>query len=195
LLHRKRASYNGITPASQAGDEGSTPFARSNVLQLTKFRIKSPRNPVEGPFALNINASLRETQMATFRGSAARRAAFLGWAVIAATCLITGSALLPVSAATEQAVGSDDQTPRSGGTAKPGADAVPESGQSATGPKSGNSAVDPNVPVPPADARTDARELVKRRMELCRQRPEICAQEGKNRDEAGMRPPEGTSKD
>ncbi len=26
----KRVSYNGITPASQAGDDGSIPFTRSN---------------------------------------------------------------------------------------------------------------------------------------------------------------------
>src|SRR5271170_5153483 len=37
LPHRGRASYNGITPASQAGDEGSSPFARSRFLQHLPF--------------------------------------------------------------------------------------------------------------------------------------------------------------
>jgi hypothetical protein len=37
-----RASYNGITPASQAGDEGSTPFARSRFTNyFRQLRIKS----------------------------------------------------------------------------------------------------------------------------------------------------------
>lgn len=30
ICFSQRALYNGITPASQAGDEGSTPFARTN---------------------------------------------------------------------------------------------------------------------------------------------------------------------
>jgi cell division protein FtsN len=128
-----------------------------------------------------------ETEMATFRRSAAAQAAFVGWTVVAAmTWSIAGLALVPVSAAANQVVGSDDQKPQTAGTTKPGADDAPPSGQAA---------VDPKAPLPPADARPDARELVKRRMELCRQRPEICEQEGEKRDAAGGRPPEGTSKD
>ncbi len=41
----ERASYNGITPASQAGDEGSTPFARSTVIPHSGPRGCDGANP------------------------------------------------------------------------------------------------------------------------------------------------------
>jgi hypothetical protein len=118
------------------------------------------------------------------------RAAFLGWTLVAAltTCPIAGSACPTARnalAAANQAAGSDDQTPSAAGAVKPGADSAPPSDKS----------VDPRAPRPPVDANADARELVKRRMEMCQQRPGICVQEGENREAAGMRPPEGTAKD
>ena len=101
-------------------------------------------------------------------------------------CSIAGGALLPGWAATNQPAGSDDQTPPSASAVKPGSEGVPPSDKPG---------VDPNAARPPVDANADARELVKRRMELCRHRPEICEQEGEKPGGAGMRPPEGTSKD
>jgi hypothetical protein len=101
-------------------------------------------------------------------------------------CCIAGDAPLSGWAATNQAAGSDDQTPSAASAVKPGTDAVT---------RSGKPAVDPKAPLPPVDANADARELVKRRMEVCRQRPEICEQKGENRNGADARQREGTSKD
>ena len=107
--------------------------------------------------------------MATLDCPVAGRTALLSLTVIAAltTCPITGNALPPVSAAANQPAGSDDQTPQPAGNSK---------SETESAPPSDKPAVDPNTVVPPADANADARELVRRRMELCRLRPALCVQ-------------------
>ena len=129
--------------------------------------------------------------MAAFRHSAVDRAVFAAWTLVAAlTTYPIASNACPGArttvAAANQAAGSDDQTPPTAERVKPGADGAPPSGKPAA---------DPNAARPPLGANVDARELVKRRMELCRQRPEICVQKGGSGDEGDKRPPEGTSKD
>ena len=119
--------------------------------------------------------------MSTTRRLSAGRAALRGLCAIAmlATLLIDANATTPVSATASQAAGSDDQTPPVAGTAKD--DQTPQAVETAKpgadgAPPSGKPAVDPNAPLPPADANADARELVKRRMQLCRLRPALCVQ-------------------
>jgi len=105
--------------------------------------------------------------MSTIRDPAASRAARRAFAIVAALAVLplVGSACSPTPAATDQVPSSDEQKQKAqaGGSDKPGSgDASGSSGQSAADQAS----------------KLSDRELVERRMALCRQRPETCVQKG-----------------
>jgi hypothetical protein len=107
-----------------------------------------------------------------------------------------GAVLLCVSgpAHTATAVLGDDAPPSERGTEAAPA-AVPDNagarGGAAPADKSARDARPDSAP----DADADARELVRKRMALCRQRPEMCEQKGEPRDDSQLRQPGGPAKD
>jgi hypothetical protein len=110
------------------------------------------------------------------------------YALLALTSMVilVAPSIAPALASGNQATSSDDRAQQPAQPGRPQEDR-PSTQGGAAADSSGH------PPAPPTAAEDD-RELVKKRMKLCRQRPELCVQNGDGREAAPQRPG-GTPRD